>query len=132
MHDVMTDERGGGDTVVDTTELPDETELGDVTQVPAVGDATVLDTTELPDQSEIADATELEDVTQVPAVDDATEAGDQEDEDENQDSDVTQLQQDLKDATLGATTALTFGPADAEGTRIQLEYEDSEMMDVDE
>ena len=105
MHDVMTDERGGGDTVLDTTELPD--------------------------QSEVADETELGDVTQVPAVGDATELGDEEEEDENQDSDVTQLQQDLKDATLGATTGLTFGPADAEGTRIQLEYEDSEMMDVD-
>ncbi|KAI5364853.1 Putative armadillo-like helical, nuclear condensin complex subunit 3 domain-containing protein [Septoria linicola] len=102
MHDVMTEERGGGDTVLETTELPD--------------------------QSEVADESEIGDVTQTAAVGDATEVAEGEDD---QDSDVTQLQQDMKDATLGATTGLTFGPADAEGTRIQLEYEDSEMMDVD-
>lgn len=102
MHDVMTEERGGGDTVLETTELPD--------------------------QSEVADESEIGDVTQNAAVGNTTEGAEEEDD---QDSDVTQLQQEMKDATLGATTGLTFGPADAEGTRIQLEYEDSEMMDVD-
>ncbi|KAM3417354.1 hypothetical protein BST61_g5604 [Cercospora zeina] len=95
MHDIMTEERGGGDTVLESTELQDQSDIG-------------LDETE---------------TTQAPAVDDGTEV--------EEEDDVTQLQQDLKDATIGATTALTFGPADAEGTRIQLEYEDSEMMDVD-
>lgn len=55
-----------------------------------------------------------------------------EDEEEDQDSDVTQLQQEMKDATIGATTVgFTTGIPDAEGTRID-ELEDSEMMDVDE
>ncbi|CAK1366470.1 Condensin complex subunit 3 [Cercospora beticola] len=99
MHDVMTEERGGGDTVLETTELPDQSDAG-------------LDETETTQTSVARDGTEVE-------------------EEADDDSAVTQLQQDLKDATLGATTALTFGPADAEGTRIQLEYEDSEMMDID-
>ncbi|KXT03516.1 hypothetical protein AC578_1627 [Pseudocercospora eumusae] len=34
MHDITTEERGGGDTVLDSTELPDQTEIGDVTQAP--------------------------------------------------------------------------------------------------
>lgn len=58
------------------------------------------------------------------------------DEDEEDDDDVSQLQQEMRDATLGATTTgfgFTTGLPDAEGTRIQLvEEEDTEMMNVDE
>ena len=34
MHDITTEERGGGDTVLESTELADQTEIGDVTQAP--------------------------------------------------------------------------------------------------
>lgn len=92
MHDVMTEERGGGgaeETVLETTEVDGE------------GETTMH-----------------------------VQPGTEEDEEDDQDSDVTQLQQEMKDATIGATTVgFTTGLPDAEGTRIEME--DSEMMDVD-
>lgn len=96
MHDVATEERGGGDTVLD----PDQTEL-DVTE------------------ADVGDQTE---VTAAPAEDD-----------EDEDSDVTQIQQELRDATVNGTTGFGFttGLPDAEGTRIQLQDEDSVMEDTE-
>ncbi|KAK4501146.1 hypothetical protein PRZ48_006952 [Zasmidium cellare] len=78
---------------------------------------TVLETTEIEGEGETT-------VYVVPGAD--------EDEEEDVDSDVTQLQQEMKDATIGATTVgFTTGIPDAEGTRI-IDMEDSEMMDVDD
>lgn len=94
MHDVMTDERGGGGA-----------------------EETVLETTE-------ADGEEGETTVHV-------KAGAEELEEDDEASDVTQLQQEMKDATIGATTVgFTTGVPDAEGTR--LEMEDTEMVDVDD
>ena len=52
---------------------------------------------------------------------------------EDEEDDITQAQKTLRDTTLGATTfgATTIGAPDAEGTRVHLAVEDSEMMDVD-
>ena len=82
---------------------------------------TILDTTEAPDVQTGADETEGN------VMDDF-------DEDAEAEEDVTQLQKTLRDTTLGATTfgATTIGAPDAEGTRVQLGIEDTEMMDVDE
>lgn len=61
MHDITTEDRGGGDTVLESTELADQTEVGDVTQTAG------------------ADATEVEeeedDVTQLQQELDATTIG---------------------------------------------------------
>ena len=55
------------------------------------------------------------------------------DDELEEDADVTHAQKTLRDTTLGATTfgATTIGAPDAEGTRVQLGVEDTEMMDID-
>jgi condensin complex subunit 3 len=55
------------------------------------------------------------------------------DEEVEDEADVTQVQKTLRDTTLGATTfgATTIGAPDAEGTRVQLGVEDTDMMDID-
>jgi condensin complex subunit 3 len=50
------------------------------------------------------------------------------DEEVGEEADVTQVQKTLRDTTLGATT---IGAPDAEGTRVQLGVEDTDMMDID-
>ena len=60
--------------------------------------------------------------------------GDFDEDAEDAGEEVTLLQKAIRDTTLGATTfgATTIGAPDAEGTRVQLGVEDSELMDVDE
>lgn len=55
------------------------------------------------------------------------------DDEVDEEADITQVQKTLRDTTLGATTfgATTIGAPDAEGTRVQLGVEDTDMMDVD-
>ena len=50
------------------------------------------------------------------------------DDSDAEEDDVTALQKTMRDTTIGATT---IGAPDAEGTRVLLGVEDSEMMDVD-
>lgn len=116
MHDVMTLERGGGgaeETVVDSTELANG---GDETQATAAGANGDADATEL--------ATELGDT-----VADGTAATvDDEDDEEEEDGDVTQLRTEMRDTTLNIGST-TIGAPDAEGTRVGLEDEDSNLSD---
>lgn len=83
---------------------------------------TILDTTEAIDVQAGADETEG---NVMDGFDEDAEEGEEE---------VTRVQKTLRDTTIGATTfgASTFAAPDAEGTRMQLGVEDTEMMDVDE
>jgi condensin complex subunit 3 len=120
MHDVCTAERGGGD---ETTVLPAD-EVEDEEGEEEEGDATELST---------GTTTTATTAGAAPV---ATPAGDDDDdEDEDEEEEMSQLQQDLKDATLGATLTgfgFTTGLPDAEGTRIQLDVEDEEEEEEEE
>jgi condensin complex subunit 3 len=54
-------------------------------------------------------------------------------EEEGEEADINRVQKTLRDTTLGGTTfgATTIGAPDAEGTRVQLGVEDTDMIDVD-
>ena len=106
MNAVATAERGGGgaeETILETTEV--QMNAGE----------TILETTEVQPGADETVAEELDDEVE-------------------EDADVTQAQKTLRDTTLGATTfgATTIGAPDAEGTRVQLGVEDTEMMDIDD
>jgi condensin complex subunit 3 len=106
VHDVMTLERGGGDTIAEGTEVGGEDEED--------GSAAASSQTRAGINPE-----EVED--------------EEEEEDDDDENDVTaQLNREMRDTTVGFTTAIV---PDAEGTRIHLlggQDEDSEMMDVDD
>ncbi|OQO15072.1 hypothetical protein B0A48_00454 [Cryoendolithus antarcticus] len=111
MHDVMTLQRGGGgaeETVMETTEMPDET--------------AVLYETAMPDTPATrAGATEAE----------IEESFDEDAGLEDEDADVTQLRTEMRDTTLGfnGTTIGLDGLPDAEGTRVQLAEGDTELLE---
>ena len=94
------------------------------------GGETVLDTTEAPEVTEMPAATAGAETTEATIMDEF-------DEEEGEESDATVHAgrgKKVNDTTLGATTigATTFGgPADAEGTRVQLGVEDTEMEDTE-
>jgi hypothetical protein len=107
----MTLERGGGDTIAESTEVAgeDEDEGGNAA---ASGSSRT--------GNKLQDGDEDED-------------GEDDEEDENENDVTAQLQREMRDnTTVGFTTAIV---PDAEGTRINLlggegQDEDSEMMDV--
>jgi condensin complex subunit 3 len=103
-HDVMTLERGGGDTITEGTEVGEE---------------------EQEDGSAAASG-------QSRAGAKPEEDEDEDEEDDNENDVTAQLHREMRDTTVGFTTAIV---PDAEGTRINLlggQDEDSEMMDVDD
>ncbi|KAF2721121.1 hypothetical protein K431DRAFT_312816 [Polychaeton citri CBS 116435] len=102
MHDFMTTERGGG---------------GD--------EITVLETTEMPVRSRMSAMTAVEEgedeSTQLTSgkVNPSLGSGEADVDEEEEYSDATQLQREMRDTTIGAP--------DAEGTRVQLGSDDTEM-----
>jgi condensin complex subunit 3 len=111
VHDVMTLERGGGDTIAESTEVAGEDE----------------------DEGGNAAASGSSRTGNKLKEDDEDEDGEEDEEDEDENDVTAQLQREMRDnTTVGFTTAIV---PDAEGTRINLlggegQDEDSEMMDV--
>lgn len=77
MHDVMTSERGGGDTVIDSTELVD----------------TASTTVQSPPSRKVGE-------------DDDAEGEEEEEEEDDEDDPTLQLQREMRDTTLGFTTGI--------------------------
>ena len=75
---------------------------------------TILETTEVQPGAEQTEINTLDDLD--------------EEEEEAVDEDVTALTKTVRDTTIGATT---IGAPDAEGTRVQLALEHTDMMDID-
>lgn len=138
MHDVMTLERGGGgaeETVLDTTEAPEQTEVGEETEMPP---PTEKKKRGRPTKSLASVAPTEPEPTELTVADTTAAA-----EDENEDADVTQLRTEMEDASLASSPrkslarssiltgveGTTMGFPDAEGTRVALAEGDTELLE---